>query len=362
MMNVLKHSTPIAMAALIAAASATATAQQTTMQQPAPKAQDSAVPAQGEPNIRMMSREHDFGEITDEASVTATFEFINDGTAPLIVSNVRGGCGCTIPKLDKDVYQPGESGVVTVVFNPAKKKGSSRQKVTITSNDPDEPRAQVDIVASVKQLVTVTPPNVQLGKVFRGEDNSAVITVAGMKEDFRVIDARVVGVGGEHWKAEIGPFRPVETSNGIYNQGTITVRVKDDAPLGPLRGTMILRTNDERKGSLSITVAGRLAGDVSAMPERLSFGSMAGGETYKKRVELRSRTGDEFEITSVAFDGNREVDMDTEVQPGANGGWVVTIAMNAPEQTGIVRGDLVIRTSLESEPEIKLPMAGAIRR
>lgn len=314
------------------------------------------------PNIKMLSRAHDFGVITDEHNVTTSFEFVNDGDAPLVISNVRGGCGCTVPQLDKDVYEPGESGVVTVMFNPNKKKGTTRQKVTITSNDPDEPRAQVEITADVKQLVAVSPPNVSLGKVFRGEDNSAAITVTGMKEDFRIVEARVVGVGGEHWDVKIGAFEPIETSDGVYQRGNVTVSVKDDAPLGPLRGTLIMRTNDERKGSLSMTVAGRLAGDVTAMPERLSFGSMAGGQEYKKRIELRSRANAEFAVKSVTFDGNKDIDLATDIKPGANGGWVVTVTLAAPEQTGIVRGDLVIATTLDSEPEIKIPMAGAIRR
>ena len=39
----------------------------------------------------------DFGEINQGESVDHVFTFINNGTEPLIISNAKGSCGCTVP-------------------------------------------------------------------------------------------------------------------------------------------------------------------------------------------------------------------------------------------------------------------------
>ena len=78
--------------------------------------------------------EFDFGTITDGEKVSHTFAFTNDGDEPLILSNAKGSCGCTVPVWPREPIAPGESGEVTVEFNSKNKKGKRNQKVTITAN------------------------------------------------------------------------------------------------------------------------------------------------------------------------------------------------------------------------------------
>ena len=53
---------------------------------------------------------------------------------PLVLSRLQAGCGCTTPVADKTVLQPGESGTITVKFNPSGKSKKQDKKVTIFSN------------------------------------------------------------------------------------------------------------------------------------------------------------------------------------------------------------------------------------
>lgn len=78
--------------------------------------------------------EFDFGTVTEGEKVSHTFAFTNDGDEPLILSNAKGSCGCTVPKWPREPIAPGESGEVTVEFNSKNKKGKRNQKVTITAN------------------------------------------------------------------------------------------------------------------------------------------------------------------------------------------------------------------------------------
>jgi len=78
--------------------------------------------------------EFDFGTVDEGEKVSHSFSFKNTGDEPLILSNAKGSCGCTVPKWPKEPIPPGEDGEVTVEFNSKNKKGKRNQKVTITAN------------------------------------------------------------------------------------------------------------------------------------------------------------------------------------------------------------------------------------
>ncbi len=79
---------------------------------------------------------HDFGTIkASNGVVTATYRFTNTGTKPLVIVKVtNGGCGCTTPAYPKQPISPGQSGEVTINFNPAGRRGEFNREVKVTTN------------------------------------------------------------------------------------------------------------------------------------------------------------------------------------------------------------------------------------
>ena len=77
---------------------------------------------------------YDFGTVTEGEIVTHTFSFTNTGSEPLIISDAKGSCGCTVPSKPTAPIAPGEDGEITVQFNSKNKPGPRNQKVTITAN------------------------------------------------------------------------------------------------------------------------------------------------------------------------------------------------------------------------------------
>ncbi|MDZ4846307.1 MAG: DUF1573 domain-containing protein [Chitinophagales bacterium] len=92
--------------------------------------------------------EHDFGKIGQEATVEYTFKFKNTGTEPLVISEARGSCGCTVPEYSKEPIAVGESGDIQVSFDPKGKSGVQRKTVTITANT-NPARTTLNIVSEV---------------------------------------------------------------------------------------------------------------------------------------------------------------------------------------------------------------------
>ena len=84
--------------------------------------------------FKFEKEEHNFGTIKQGASVTYEFKFTNPGKDPLIITDARGSCGCTVPEWPKEPIKKGQSGVIKVTFNSAGKMGSQDKTVTITSN------------------------------------------------------------------------------------------------------------------------------------------------------------------------------------------------------------------------------------
>ena len=86
------------------------------------------------PVISFEEAEHDFGTIKNGTPVETKFKYTNTGKAPLVVSNIKSTCGCTVPQdWSKEPLAPGESAEFTVKFN-GKGKNQISKTITLTTN------------------------------------------------------------------------------------------------------------------------------------------------------------------------------------------------------------------------------------
>ncbi len=89
----------------------------------------------------------DYGEIAKGSDGVRTFEFTNTGDAPLIISNVKSSCGCTVPSKPDGPIAPGESSVIEVKYD-TKRVGPIRKTVTVYSNA-DQPIVSLKIKGKI---------------------------------------------------------------------------------------------------------------------------------------------------------------------------------------------------------------------
>lgn len=74
-----------------------------------------------------------YGDIQKGSDGVRSFEFTNTGNAPLVISDVKSSCGCTIPKKPEGPIMPGESGEIQVKYD-TNRVGPIRKAITVTSN------------------------------------------------------------------------------------------------------------------------------------------------------------------------------------------------------------------------------------
>lgn len=76
----------------------------------------------------------DYGTIKKGSEPLRKFEFKNSGNEPLIITNAKGSCGCTVPDYPKEAILPGESNVIDVRYD-TNRVGKFTKNVTVTTND-----------------------------------------------------------------------------------------------------------------------------------------------------------------------------------------------------------------------------------
>lgn len=75
----------------------------------------------------------DYGKIQKGSNGERTFVFTNTGDAPLIITNIKSSCGCTVPKKPEKPIMPGKKGEIKVSYDTNRVGGFSKS-ISIFSN------------------------------------------------------------------------------------------------------------------------------------------------------------------------------------------------------------------------------------
>lgn len=93
---------------------------------------------------------HDYGTISQGADGHCEFTFTNKGKKPLVITEVRASCGCTVPDWTKEPILPGKTGVIKANYNTAI-PGNFNKSITVRSN-----AANSVVILRIKGQVVVT--------------------------------------------------------------------------------------------------------------------------------------------------------------------------------------------------------------
>lgn len=105
--------------------------------------------------ISFTEMEHDYGTIQKGGNGECEFVFTNNGNEPLILSNVKASCGCTVPTWPREPIMPGKSSNIHVKYN-TNNVGGFTKTITVTSNAVDNPRLVLKIKGTVESPANPT--------------------------------------------------------------------------------------------------------------------------------------------------------------------------------------------------------------
>lgn len=89
----------------------------------------------------------DYGTIAHNSDGVRAFKFKNVGKSPIVITKVKGSCGCTVPTKPNGPIMPGESAEIGVRY-ATDRVGAFSKTVTVTSN-----ASEATIVLKIKGKV-----------------------------------------------------------------------------------------------------------------------------------------------------------------------------------------------------------------
>lgn len=92
-----------------------------------------------------------------QEEVIGVFAFKNTSDHTISIVSTQSSCGCTVPKLAKKTYAPGESGELTAIFTVGGRTGPQHKTITVKTDEPGQPDARLQLETNIPTFVKADP-------------------------------------------------------------------------------------------------------------------------------------------------------------------------------------------------------------
>jgi len=99
-----------------------------------------------------------------DGSVVAEFPFKNEGTAPVVIRELKASCGCTEPTVDSRVIQAGATGVVNATYTAGDRVGAQTAQLTVVTDESGGATVILQLRVNIQPAVSLTPRLVRWSK------------------------------------------------------------------------------------------------------------------------------------------------------------------------------------------------------
>ena len=316
------------------------------------------------PRVTLVEPLKDFGTVAKGEKLEFPFLIKNTGTTDLEILAAKPTCGCTVADYDK-VIKPGQTGKVTAVVDTASLTGPITKAVTLETNDPSTPTAQVTITAVVKPYVEAYPAGYVRYQILQGDVEKQSVTLYSEEtEPFEIVKIE----SPQEWiKVEPKKLEGLEVlklGRANQNQWKLDVTVGGpDATIGPIAEKIRVITNSKHQPEYLVSVSGVIRPTFRVEPTVLNFGEVAPTDTAATRViTLRSnnlKTPETFQVTKAESSVPGVV---VAVNPTPNKGeYTVTVQVDKSSQPGALDGSVVIETNDKVKPMVIIPIKGIVK-
>jgi len=337
----------------------------------AKKAAAAAKPAaeKGAPTLTMVEPLKDFGTVPRGEKLNAEFLIKNTGTSDLELLSVQPGCGCTVADFDK-VIKPGKTGKVRASVDTTTFTGPISKSVTVQSNDPNTPTAQLTINALVKPYVEAFPAGFVRFNTVQGDVQVQSVKMYSEEEaPFEIVRVEVPEAIREFVKVKHSKLEGadlVQAGRAGQNQYKLDITLGGPtAQIGPLAEKIRVVTNSKHQPEYPISVTGVVRPSISVSPSMVNFGEVAPTDPEANRaITVRSndtKSAAAFQITRV--ESSSPAQFTTEMKATEKAGeYEVTLKLAKNAKEGDIDGSVTIYTTDTINPVVTLPVKGTIKK
>ncbi len=286
---------------------------------------------------------HDFGTVARGAQLVYSFPITNIYSVPLEITGIRATCGCVSATPSSRVLKPQEKGQLNILMDARRFSGPKVVTVYVTVGPEYVSTAALRITANARPDVVLNPGQINFGVVGQGQTPTQILDVeyAG-SYDWRVTEV-VKSANGPYDVTVQQLYREPAQGRKPGRAGyRLAVTLKPDAPPGPLKQELILKTN-EPGGSqfLTVVVEANVQATLSVSPAVVNLGRVKVGSESTQKVQVRGQRP--FRILKV--DGVD--DQVTAILPTGAAQNHVLVLRCQPRQPGDIRRQLVIHTDMD---------------
>ena len=120
------------------------------------------------PRISVDEPNFNFGFAPEGSFMVHQYVIRDIGTEPLEIKRVRTTCGCASAPVKKNLLQPKETTVVTVIFNSTRYFHKTSKAAIISTNDPTRPSEKITFIADMdtikERAIEAKPRKIFIGK------------------------------------------------------------------------------------------------------------------------------------------------------------------------------------------------------
>ena len=111
----------------------------------------------GNPRVALDVALLELGDLPNGVVAERDVVVTNTGNAPLVIESVTTSCGCTSAVLEPMTIAPGATGNLHIAFDSGAHgpdlRGELMRRVILSSNDPSQPEAIVEVKANITDPV-----------------------------------------------------------------------------------------------------------------------------------------------------------------------------------------------------------------
>ena len=317
------------------------------------------------PRLTIVDPIKDFGTVPKGQKLDWSFEIKNTGTSDLEIIAAKPTCGCTVADFDK-VIKPGATGKLSAHVDTTNFAGPISKGVTVESNDPTAPTAQVTLTAVVKPYVEAYPAGFVRFNMLQGDTEKQSVVLYSEEDDpFEIvkIESPQDWIRVDSKKAEGESVVPkIGKAGQAQYKLDITVG-GPDTKLGPIAEKVHVITNSKHQPEYWVSVSGVVRPTYRVEPTAINFGEVAPMDTAATRVvTLRSNNLKAPETFTVTKAESGVAGVTAEFKPtDKKGEYEVTLHVDKNAKPGALDGKVMISTNDKVNPVIEIPIKGTVK-
>jgi hypothetical protein len=235
--------------------------------------------------------EHDFGNVARDATVEFAFELENLYLEDVHIAQVHSTCGCTTPRIEKELLKTYETGAIIAHVNTDRFLGRKGATLIVTFDKPYYAQVQLRVSAFICNDVVFDPGSVQFGTVEQGAPAEARVRVRYTgRSDWKILDVK-----------HSNPHLSVQSVEAERQGGRVAydlvVSMDGNVPPGYIRDHLLLATNDRARPQVPLLVEGSVVSGVVVSPASLFMGVVEPGQEVTKQLVVRGKQP--FRIVSI---------------------------------------------------------------